>query len=123
MSVTRSRAANGPVMSKATRRPRASSGQRKRSRSPGPGGRERLPAVHAQTQRARGVSSGANGPVGGTKDDEQAGEWGFSLHGIEDVPAQLAFNKFVLGGYRMKLTRRECLRSALRLHNETINIW
>lgn len=112
LSVERARAnANAPVVTKATRRPRSSSAPRKRSRSPGP--RKKSPGP------ARGFPEGA----GGKTDEEGAGEWGFSLHGIEDVPSQLAFNKFVLKGYRMKLTPAQCLWSMFRLHNETINIW
>lgn len=47
---------------------------------------------------------------------------GYRLYNFEETPTHLR-SYFVLTGYRVYLTYEECIRSGLRLHNETMNIW
>ncbi len=43
----------------------------------------------------------------------------FILVQKHEVPSWLAFNPYILGGYRWNLTRTQCLQSILYIHNET----
>ena len=45
------------------------------------------------------------------------------LQTIAQIPPHLAFNKYIISGYRVNYSFQECLKSLLQLHNETINIY
>ena len=42
---------------------------------------------------------------------------------IDEVPAWLRFNKFILTGYRPPMTVRRAFKSFFEFHNESINVW
>lgn len=45
------------------------------------------------------------------------------LFRLQSCPPWLQFNKFVLDGYRLHLTTRQCLESLFYIHNESFNIY
>lgn len=45
------------------------------------------------------------------------------LYRLEDIPAYMAENPYILSHYRAFYTTARCLTSIFRLHNETVNIW
>ncbi|KAF9095838.1 hypothetical protein BGX29_008862 [Mortierella sp. GBA35] len=42
---------------------------------------------------------------------------------FEELPKEWQSNPYILTGYRFLSSKRQCLRSIFRLHNETCNIW
>lgn len=42
---------------------------------------------------------------------------------IEELPKDRRENQYVLSGYRFYKSKRDCLKSLFKLHNETMNIW
>ena len=45
------------------------------------------------------------------------------LYKLEEIPEYLRFNPFVKNGYRRQMNVKECCRSLLFFHNETVNIY
>merc|ERR1711916_66522 len=48
---------------------------------------------------------------------------GYRLYKFDEAPAYLQDNIYVLGGFRVDLPFKTCLRSVFHLHNEISNIW
>ncbi|XP_076819759.1 progestin and adipoQ receptor family member 3-like isoform X2 [Clavelina lepadiformis] len=45
------------------------------------------------------------------------------LYSFDEVPDHQQGNSYVIRGYRAKLLDRQCMKSALRLSNQLVNIW
>ena len=40
-----------------------------------------------------------------------------------DIPPHLAFNKYIIKGYRAGYSVTDCFQSLFQIHNETVNIY
>mmetsp|Transcript_11162 Transcript_11162/g.27380 ORF Transcript_11162/g.27380 Transcript_11162/m.27380 type:complete len:307 (-) Transcript_11162:1538-2458(-) len=84
-----------------------------RSEIGGGGGAGVAGSGHAGTSRGGGMGAGMGMDAQGS----------LRLRKRDEVPFWLAFNPYILGGYRSDLTVGQCVRSIFMLHNETGNIW
>ncbi|EKX48512.1 hypothetical protein GUITHDRAFT_105658 [Guillardia theta CCMP2712] len=88
------------------------------------------PQDEASHRRSQSVTSCVESVKGRSKRTDEANgkstqrfDYQLLLVAAKEVDPHLAFNKYILHGYRHKLTPMQCILSVFQIHNETGNIW
>jgi len=61
--------------------------------------------------------------LGHGRNEKKASTAKLKLYKIDEVDRYQRSNPYITSGYRHRLNALDCVKSALRLHNETVNIW